>query len=122
LGLALQYTNILRDTASDLRRGRIYYPLDELAAAGVDETAFPVGSSAYLAGFAQEANQLFEEAAKKLPTADREALKSARIMASIYRSLLRKMQRDGMQVTEKHYRLSAPQKLLAIGSVLIGHQ
>lgn len=122
LGLALQYTNILRDTASDLRRGRIYYPLDELAAAGVDEAAFPSGSSACLAGFAQEANQLFEEAAKKLPTADREALKPARIMASIYRSLLRKMQRDGLQVTEKHYRLSAPQKLLAIGSVLIGHQ
>lgn len=122
LGRALQYTNILRDTASDLRRGRIYYPLDELAAAGVDETAFPSCASAYLAGFAREADRLFEEAAKKLPTADREALKPARIMASIYRSLLRTMQRDGLRVTEKRYRLGMAQKLLAIGSVLIGRQ
>jgi len=122
LGRALQYTNILRDTASDLRRGRIYYPLDDLAAAGITEAAFPSGSSAYLAGFAREADRFFDRAAEKLPAADREALKPARIMASIYRSLLRTMQRDGLQVTEKRYRLGTPQKLLAIGSVLIGRQ
>ena len=114
LGRALQYTNILRDTASDLQRGRIYYPLDELPAAGIAESAFPKGSDPYFAGFAQQADQLFEEAAKKLPSPDREALKPARIMASIYRSLLHKMQRDGLRVTEKRYRLSAPQKLWAI--------
>ncbi|MFM7376335.1 MAG: phytoene/squalene synthase family protein, partial [Chthoniobacterales bacterium] len=37
LGRVLQYTNILRDTASDLQRGRVYFPLDELAAAGIAE-------------------------------------------------------------------------------------
>jgi hypothetical protein len=41
-------------------------------------------------------------------------------MASIYRTLLVKMQRDGLRVTEKRYRLSMPQKLLAIGRVLLG--
>lgn len=122
VGRALQYTNILRDTASDLQRGRIYYPLDELAAADTTEAAFPSGSAGYLARFAKQADQLFEVAAAKLPAADREALKPARIMAAIYRSLLRKMQRDGLRVTEKRYRLSAPQKLLAIGAVLIGRQ
>jgi len=122
LGRALQYTNILRDTASDLQRGRIYYPLDELAAGGMAESAFPAGSEAYLARFAKETDQLFATAATKLPTEDRAALKPARIMASIYRSLLRKMQRDGLRVTEKRYRLSAPQKLLAIGAVLFGRQ
>lgn len=122
LGRALQYTNILRDTASDLRRGRIYYPLDELAAAGITEAAFPSGASAYLARFAQQADRLFDGAAERLTAADRRALKPARIMASIYRSLLRKMQRDGLQVTEKRYRLGTAQKLLAIGSVLAGRQ
>lgn len=122
LGRALQYTNILRDTAPDLQRGRIYYPLDELAAAGTTEAAFPSGSAPYLARFANQADQLFEESARKLPAADREALKPARIMAAIYRTLLRKMQRDGLRVTEKRYRLSAPQKLLAIGAVLIARQ
>merc|ERR1719487_1252540 len=30
LGIALQLTNILRDVGEDLKRGRIYLPLDEL--------------------------------------------------------------------------------------------
>ena len=37
LGLALQLTNILRDVPADLARGRLYIPLDELAAHGVTE-------------------------------------------------------------------------------------
>jgi phytoene synthase len=37
LGLAFQLTNFLRDVAEDFERGRIYLPLDELAAYGVDE-------------------------------------------------------------------------------------
>jgi phytoene synthase len=37
LGLALQLTNIIRDVAEDAQRGRIYLPLDELAAFGVSE-------------------------------------------------------------------------------------
>jgi phytoene/squalene synthetase len=122
LGRALQYTNILRDTASDLQRGRIYYPLDELAAAGVAEPIFPAGSDPYLARFAKEADQLFASAAMKLPDEDREFLKPARIMASIYRSLLRKMQRDDLRVTEKRYRLSTPEKLIAIGRALFARQ
>jgi 15-cis-phytoene synthase len=36
LGKAFQLTNFLRDVAEDLDRGRVYLPLDELAAFGVD--------------------------------------------------------------------------------------
>lgn len=122
LGRALQYTNILRDTASDLQRQRIYYPLDELAAAGISESDFPKGSGPYLSLFAKEADRLFSEAEKQVPASDRAALKPARIMASIYRSLLCQMQRDGLRVTEKRYRLSAPQKLIALASALFGRR
>lgn len=113
LGRALQYTNILRDTKSDLARGRIYYPLDELSATGVE--AFPSDAQTYLARFAEQADTLFDEAAALSPIEDARWLRPARIMASIYRSLLRKMRRDGLRVTEKRYRLSGPEKLLAIG-------
>ena len=41
LGRAFQLTNFLRDVAEDYRRGRIYFPLEELAAFGV--TAQEVG-------------------------------------------------------------------------------
>src|SRR5690606_24962805 len=37
LGVALQLTNILRDVGEDWRAGRLYLPLDELAAFGLDE-------------------------------------------------------------------------------------
>ena len=30
LGIALQLTNIVRDVAADLKRGRIYLPMDDL--------------------------------------------------------------------------------------------
>jgi phytoene synthase len=37
LGIALQLTNILRDVGEDLRTGRLYLPLDELAMFGLTE-------------------------------------------------------------------------------------
>jgi Phytoene/squalene synthetase len=119
LGRALQYTNILRDTAADLRRGRIYYPLDELAGAGVNPALFPSGAGPYLATFAAETGQLFGKAARLQPSADARSLLPARIMASIYRALLGKMRRDNLRVTTKRYRLSAPEKLLAVARALL---
>jgi phytoene/squalene synthetase len=117
LGRALQYTNILRDTKSDLARGRIYYPLDELSAAGV--ASFPDGAHDYLRSFAQKTAALFDEAAALSPREDARALRPARVMASIYRSLLRKMQRGGLRVGEQRYRLSKPEKLWAILRALV---
>ena len=111
LGRALQYTNILRDTASDLARGRIYYPLDELSASRV--ASFPHDAQDYLGSFAKRTDALFNEAAALAPSEDALALRPARVMASIYRSLLRKMRRDGLRVTEKRYGLSKPEKLWA---------
>lgn len=118
LGRALQYTNILRDTKSDLARGRVYYPLDELSAARVG--SFPHDAQDYLRSFANKTDALFEQAAALSPGEDHRALRPARIMASIYRALLRKMQSDGLRVTGQRYRLSAPGKLWAITRGLFG--
>lgn len=38
MGIAMQLTNILRDIREDKERGRIYLPLEELSAFGLDET------------------------------------------------------------------------------------
>jgi phytoene synthase len=43
LGIAMQLTNILRDVREDAEMGRIYLPLDELAAFGVDPVALLAG-------------------------------------------------------------------------------
>jgi len=125
LGRALQFTNILRDTASDLARGRIYYPLDELRAAGLDADTFAAAHEArraYLAKFAARATGLFEEAARTAPAPDRRALRPAFLMAAVYSSLLRKMGKDGWRVMEKRYRLNAVEKIAALFRGLAGPQ
>jgi 15-cis-phytoene synthase len=43
LGIAMQLTNILRDVGEDARRGRLYLPLDELAAFSCDPEAILCG-------------------------------------------------------------------------------
>lgn len=43
LGVALQLTNILRDIGEDWRAGRVYLPLNELAAYGLSETDLAAG-------------------------------------------------------------------------------
>ncbi len=45
LGIAMQLTNILRDVAEDARMGRLYLPLDDLAAFGCDPDAILAGRS-----------------------------------------------------------------------------
>ena len=40
MGVAMQLTNIARDVGEDARAGRLYLPLDWLAAAGLDPEEF----------------------------------------------------------------------------------
>lgn len=43
LGIALQITNILRDVGEDWRAGRLYLPMEEMAAYGLSETDLKTG-------------------------------------------------------------------------------
>ncbi|MDD5201269.1 MAG: squalene/phytoene synthase family protein [Terrimicrobiaceae bacterium] len=115
LGLALQWTNILRDVGEDAANGRIYLPLDELARFGVSESDILAGRSTdsflRLMEFqADRAGQFFDEA--RAPRGDRRALRPAEIMRAIYAALLHRMQRDGFRVFARRYRISRPGKLL----------
>jgi phytoene synthase len=125
LGRALQYTNILRDTAADLKRNRIYFPLDELAEAGLTPINFSESSAdrqRYLEKFAKRAEELYRQADRLVPSQDRHALRPALLMGTIYQTLLQKMQRDGVRVMEKHYRLSTTAKFIALLRGISGHQ
>lgn len=101
LGLALQLTNILRDVPADLERGRLYIPLDELAAHGVTETDLRRGqiTPAIAALFEQQARRAREQFARAdacLPPEDARRLVAARIMAAIYQNLL-------TRIAARHY-------------------
>ena len=117
LGKALQLTNILRDVGEDWQNGgRVYLPQEELARMGMTAEDFhpqPQGGrfAEMMDRVAGRAEQCFCDAERLLPVVDRKALLPARIMAEIYRELLRTMRADGFRVFQVRYRVPKWRKL-----------
>jgi phytoene synthase len=116
LGQALQLTNILRDVGEDARRGRIYLPMNDMQQFGV--TAQDILSSSYSERFtalmqfqAQRAQGLYDQALALLPAADRRTQKPGLMMASIYRSLLREIEKENFAVLHQRISLTPLRKL-----------
>jgi len=115
LGLAFQLTNIIRDVGEDALRGRIYIPVSELQQ--FDVKAHEVLNRKYSDRFvalmsfqAERAQRLYDEALAMLPAADRRSQKPGLMMASIYRTLLREIERDGFQVLHQRVSLTPLRK------------
>ncbi|MEY2528142.1 MAG: 15-cis-phytoene synthase [Verrucomicrobiota bacterium] len=115
LGFALQMTNILRDVGKDLSNGRIYLPEEDMVRFGYRES--DLEARKYNEAFvrlmefeAERATEFFSRAAALLPREDRRSMVAAEIMASVYRTLLRRMKADRFRVFEKEYRLSKVEK------------
>ena len=116
LGLALQLTNIIRDVGEDAMRGRIYLPVNELQQFDVKahELLNRVHSERFvpLMKFqAARAHQAYDEALALLPAADRRNQKPGLMMASIYRTLLREIERDDFKVLDQRVSLTPVRKL-----------
>jgi phytoene synthase len=116
LGLALQLTNIIRDVGEDALRGRIYLPVNDLQKHEVKahEILNRVHSERFVALMkfqAQRAHAAYDEALALLPAADRRAQKPGLMMASIYRTLLREIERDDFQVLNQRVSLTPVRKL-----------
>ena len=116
LGLAFQLTNIIRDVGEDALRGRIYLPIDDLQRFDVKahEVLQRVDSDRFQALMkfeAARAHALYDEALALLPAADRRAQKPGLMMASIYRTLLREIERDGFRVLHQRVSLTPLRKL-----------
>lgn len=124
LGLALQTTNIIRDVSKDLESGRIYLPQEDLARFGYAES--DLQNRVYDERFirlmqfeADRAHDFFNKAAALLPREDRRSMVAAEIMASVYRTLLRRMEMDKFRVFEKDYRLTKLEKAGRITAQLL---
>jgi len=118
LGLAFQLTNIIRDVGEDARRNRVYLPLDELAAAGLDAAQIVHGSGGDGDAFRQlmarqvdRALATYDQAFTKLPAQDRKAQLPGIIMAAIYRTLLEEIRSDGCRVLTHRTSLTPLRKL-----------
>jgi phytoene synthase len=127
LGQALQLTNIIRDVGEDALRGRIYLPVNELQQFDVKahellKRSYSDRFTALMKFQAQRAQGLYDEALALLPEADRRAQKPGLMMASIYRDLLREIERDNFQVLHQRVSLTPLRKLwLAWKVQALGH-
>jgi phytoene synthase len=131
LGIALQLTNILRDLGADGRRGRLYLPLEDLRARGVDPDAFlaltrspgprPPAVAALLAFEADRAREHHLAAAGLLPRKDRRSMVAAEVMRVTYRALLEEVVARGFPLFGEKVRLSAPWRAtLALRTLVAG--
>ena len=115
LGLAFQLTNIIRDVGEDAMRGRIYLPVNELQQFDVKaheilKRQYSDRFSALMKFQTERALALYDEALAMLPETDRRAQKPGLMMASIYRTLLREIARDGYQVLHQRVSLTPLRK------------
>ena len=100
LGIALQLTNIIRDVGEDVRRGRIYLPIDELQrfdvpASDLIELRESENFVRLMQFQIERAQGFYREAWALLPEADRRTQRPGLLMAAIYRATLAEIQLDG---------------------------
>ena len=120
LGLALQLTNIIRDVGEDAMRGRIYLPVNELQQFDVkaheilkrqETDEFRQRFVALMRFQAERAHRCYDEALALLPAQDRRSQKPGLMMGSIYRDLLREIERDDFRVLRQRVSLTPLRKL-----------
>ncbi|HEX7078326.1 MAG TPA: presqualene diphosphate synthase HpnD [Candidatus Eisenbacteria bacterium] len=127
LGLALQLTNIVRDVGSDLARGRIYIPADELDRFGVSEERLlrreRDGAFLSLMRFQSErARSFFEVAGREVRALDRRRLLAAEIMAGVYRRLLDRIEASGFDVLGREVRVPLLERAwIAASTAIVVH-
>jgi phytoene synthase len=113
LGLALQLTNILRDIPDDLARGRVYLPLEDLAAHGctVEDLRRGVVTEPVrrlLAFECSRARDFYGRAVLARPDEDRRRLVAAEIMRAVYYETLCRIERNGYDVFKGRVRVQRP--------------
>jgi phytoene synthase len=116
LGLALQYTNILRDIGEDARRQRVYLPDTLLRDHGLHRTDVLSLSDtpqlrAALAELAQRAHALYDQALADLPSWSVAQQRPGLVMAAIYRDLLKVIETSNFQVLHQRIALTPSRKL-----------
>jgi phytoene synthase len=117
LGIALQLTNIIRDAASDVQRGRVYIPVEDFRRFACTEDDLRAGVMTdnlrrLLAFQAARARTFYQKADANLPKHDERRLVAARIMRAIYFELLRTIERSGYDVFRGRMRVSRPRQAL----------
>ncbi|MBM3324631.1 MAG: hypothetical protein FJY66_03090 [Calditrichaeota bacterium] len=121
LGIALQWTNILRDIEEDSHRGRCYLPQESLREFGLTKDDLPTNSQNEKAQLwwktaMEQGREFFRRAGRAFPVRYRKELRPALAMATVYRQMLEEMSRHPNRRPNIH----PVRKLLAIVTTLTG--
>ena len=113
LGIALQLTNIVRDVAGDLARGRVYLPQEDLARFGCTVDMLRAGvvtepMRRLLTFECQRAREYYVRAAQAMPPQATRRLVAAEIMGGIYFEILQRIERRGYDVFTEVIRVPRP--------------
>jgi len=111
LGLAMQWTNILRDVGEDARNGRLYLPEADLYRYQITDAEIFGGTRdgrflALMHHAYARAMEHYRRAEELLPAEDRRTMVAGEVMRKIYKGILIKMKKDGFRVFDKRYRLA----------------
>ena len=115
LGVALQLTNILRDIKDDLARGRVYLPLEDLAACGCTVEHLAAGRVSepvrrLLEFECRRAREFYRRAVEIRPARDRQRLIAAEIMRAVYFETLERIEQRGYDVFTERVRVRRPRQ------------
>jgi phytoene synthase len=122
LGIAMQLTNILRDVAEDAELGRLYLPLDDLAAFGCDPDAIiagrPNGRFPELMAFEiARARAYYASARLGVPALSAPGRFTALASARLYGGILSRIEDQNYDVFAARAHLSTRRKLRALPNV-----
>jgi phytoene synthase len=116
LGIALQLTNILRDVGEDYRAGRIYLPLEELAAFGVTEAEIVAGQvtdhwRAFMRFQIERTRMLYAEAEPGIALLDPDGRFAIAAASTLYSAILDDIEAHDYDVFSRRAHLGAWGKL-----------
>ncbi len=128
LGIAFQLTNILRDIREDAERGRIYLPLDDLAAHGVHPSLLETPAQAseapelrrLLAFEAARAEAFYLSGRRLLPMIAPDSRPALWVLMTIYHRLLRRVERANYDVFSERISVPTYEKLALLARGLLG--
>lgn len=114
-GIALQLTNIIRDVASDYRRGRVYLPAEDLESFGLREDQLIGGRDrdkvmAFLTHQCERARTYYDTADRHYDRCRSYALFPARAMQNVYRGILDLLESHTPDLPNGHVNLSLARK------------
>lgn len=124
-GAAMQLTNIARDVGEDARAGRVYLPLADLAAAGVDVGRFlarpePSGALAGVVGrLLDAADVLYARGAAGVAALPADCRPAIRAAGLIYAEIGREIRRNGCDSVTRRAFVAGRRKLALAGLALV---